>query len=202
MKKVTRVTCFLIIPLGILLFIEAFFMRNEGMYQSVVSSSAALLGMLPKGLVLLMSISLAAGIVRLGKKKILVQRLYALETLSHVDVLCLDKTGTLTTGKMKVDRVVELNTVSKEDKDHIASYLHHSTDSNATFEAMSQYFKAEDLHTPSAIVSFFRKKVECHFFWPSYLCCRSTRAFVLKCSYIGTRRNEKGKSRYCDWKDE
>lgn len=154
MKKVTRFTCFLIIPLGILLFIEAFFMRDEGLYQSVVSSSAALLGMLPKGLVLLMSISLAAGIVRLGKKKILVQRLYALETLSHVDVLCLDKTGTLTTGKMKVDHVVELNTVSKEDADHIASYLHHSTDSNATFEAMAQYFKAEDIYTPTKKIPF------------------------------------------------
>lgn len=154
MKQVTRFTCFLIIPLGILLFVEAFMMRQETLYESVVSSSAALLGMLPKGLVLLMSISLAAGIVRLGKKKILVQRLYALETLSHVDVLCLDKTGTLTTGKMKVDHVVELQPLSKEDHQHIASYLYHSGDCNATFEALSAYFQAENYFEPVEKIPF------------------------------------------------
>ena len=64
----------------------------------VVSVSAALLGMLPKGLVLLISVSLAAGIIRLAKMKILVQNIYSLETLAHVDTICLDKTGTLTDG--------------------------------------------------------------------------------------------------------
>ena len=64
--------------------------------QAVISSSAGLLGMLPKGLVLLMSVSLAAGVTKLAKQKILIQDIYSLETLAHVDTLCLDKTGTIT----------------------------------------------------------------------------------------------------------
>ncbi|WP_217625044.1 cation-translocating P-type ATPase [Bifidobacterium vespertilionis] len=108
MRKVTRFTSFLIIPLGVLLFAEAFFGRHAVTYDAVVSSAAALLGMLPKGLVLLISVSLATGVIRLAKRKILVQNIYSLETLAHVDVLCLDKTGTLTDGNMSVERVESL----------------------------------------------------------------------------------------------
>ena len=74
MRKVTRFTSVLIIPLGILLFLEAFVLRNSAVDEAVVSSAAALLGMLPKGLVLLISVSLAAGVIRLAKMKILVQK--------------------------------------------------------------------------------------------------------------------------------
>ena len=108
MNKVTRFTSWLIIPLGIALFLESTLLRHGGMYDSVVSSSAALLGMLPKGLVLLISVSLATGVIRLAKMRILVQNIYSLETLAHVDVLCLDKTGTLTDGNMTVESVLML----------------------------------------------------------------------------------------------
>lgn len=111
MKKVTKFTSFLIIPLGILLFLEAFVMRSELVDSAILSSSAALLGMLPKGLVLLISVSLAAGVIRLAKMKILVQNIYSLETLAHVDVLCLDKTGTLTDGNLKVHSVIPATSV-------------------------------------------------------------------------------------------
>ena len=110
MRKVTRFTSFLIIPLGVLLFVEAMFLRHSGTYDAVVSSAAALLGMLPKGLVLLISVSLATGVIRLAKAKILVQNIYSLETLAHVDVLCLDKTGTLTKGEPAVAGVKYLAT--------------------------------------------------------------------------------------------
>ncbi len=105
MRKVTRFTGYLIPPLGILLFLEAFYLRGDPINDAVVSTAAGLLGMLPKGLVLLISISLAVGIIALSKKKVLVQELFALETLAHVDTLCLDKTGTLTEGKMQVEEV-------------------------------------------------------------------------------------------------
>ena len=98
MRKVTRLTSFKIIPVGVLLFVQAFFFRDQVIKSSVVSTAAALLGMLPKGLVLLISISLATGVIKLAKKKVLVQDLYSVETLAHVDTLCLDKTGTITVG--------------------------------------------------------------------------------------------------------
>ena len=90
MRKVTRLTSFIIIPVGVLLFVQAFFFRDQVIKSSVVSTAAALLGMLPKGLVLLISISLATGVIKLAKKKVLVQDLYSVETLAHVDTLCLD----------------------------------------------------------------------------------------------------------------
>ncbi len=99
MRKVTHYTGFLIPPLGIVLFVQAVILRGDSVDNAIVTTAAGLLGMLPKGLVLLISISLAAGIIALSGKKVLVQELFALETLAHVDTLCLDKTGTLTLGK-------------------------------------------------------------------------------------------------------
>lgn len=141
MRKVTRFTGFLIPPLGILLFLEAFFLRSDALNHAVVTTAAGLLGMLPKGLVLLISISLAVGITALSKKKVLVQELFALETLAHVDTLCLDKTGTLTQGKMQVERVVQTDAGSSiQFEKLIGSFLKFSDDNNATFQALKAHF--------------------------------------------------------------
>lgn len=152
MRKVTRFTSTLIIPLGIILFLEAFVFRKAPVNESVVASAAALLGMLPKGLVLLISVSLATGVIRLAKMKILVQNIYSLETLAHVDVLCLDKTGTITDGKLKVkyvipmDRDEEINLTGDEEKQLVRAYLDASDDNNATFQALQKAF-AEKTYT-------------------------------------------------------
>lgn len=118
MRKVTHFTSYLILPLGILLFLEAFFLRQTPVNEAVVSSAAALLGMLPKGLVLLISVSLAAGVIRLAKMKILVQNIYSLETLAHVDTLCLDKTGTITDGNLKVHSVIPMTDLPRGEVDY------------------------------------------------------------------------------------
>ena len=88
------------------MFLKALLWRHTPVDEAVVSSAAALLGMLPKGLVLLISVSLAAGVIRLSRMKILVQNIFSLETLAHVDTLCLDKTGTLTDGKLKICSII------------------------------------------------------------------------------------------------
>lgn len=160
MKKVTKVTTFMIIPLGIILFIEALWLRQDVLFEAVVSSAAGLLGMLPKGLVLLTSVSLANGVARLAQKKVLVQNLYSLETLSHVDVLCLDKTGTITNGKMKVEKTFTLETNDSFDlKEVMGSYLKASDDNNATFQAIDEYFGENDTyqHTKKIPFSSLRK---------------------------------------------
>lgn len=101
--------------------------------------------MLPKGLVLLISVSLATGVIRLAKAKILVQNIYSLETLAHVDVLCLDKTGTLTDGNMSVDRIVPLGERgAAEDSDALLrAYLDASEDNNVTIAALRAHFGAD-----------------------------------------------------------
>lgn len=150
MRKVTKFTSTLIIPLGIILFMEAFVLRKAPVSESVVASAAALLGMLPKGLVLLISVSLATGVIRLAKMKILVQNIYSLETLAHVDVLCLDKTGTITDGKLKVkyvipmDRDEEINLTECEEKQMVQAYLGVCDDNNATFQALKEAFEMKD----------------------------------------------------------
>lgn len=155
MKKVTRFTSFLIVPLGILLFIEAMLLRHMTFADSIITSSAALLGMLPKGLVLLISVSLATGVIRLAKMKILVQNIYSLETLAHVDVLCLDKTGTITDGKMKVKTVIPMTKLPKEETDKlIQSYLAACNDNNATFQALEEEFSAKAIYSPVDRISF------------------------------------------------
>ncbi len=155
MKQVTRFTSFLIVPLGILLFLEAIILRQVLVSDAVVSSSAALLGMLPKGLVLLIAVSLANGVIRLANMKILVQNIYSLETLAHVDVLCLDKTGTITDGKMKVKEVLPLRDFpDKELAPLIQSYLAASDDNNATFQALQEHFGTNSVYQQTYKIPF------------------------------------------------
>ena len=168
MRKVTRFTSSLIIPLGILLFLEAFVLRKAPVNESVVASAAALLGVLPKGLVLLISVSLATGVIRLAKMKILVQNIYSLETLAHVDVLCLDKTGTITDGKLKVkyvipmDRDEEINLTEDEEKQLVRAYLDASDDNNATFQALKKAFaekKSEEKNVEEKNIRYKEKNI-------------------------------------------
>ena len=143
MKKVTRMTSFAIIPIGVLLFVEAYFMRHAGEFDSVVTTAAALLGMLPKGLMLLITISLATGVIKLAKKKVLVQDLYSVETLAHVDTLCLDKTGTITEGRMRVSDLWVINdkVLKFPLKDVMSAFGLQMNDNNATFLALKDYFQ-------------------------------------------------------------
>lgn len=139
MKKVTKFTSFLIVPLGLLMFIQAYFFRNAPLDTAVISTSAGLLGMLPKGLVLLISIGLAAGVISLSKKNVLVRELHSLENLAHCDVVCLDKTGTLTERNLTVESV-QTDLDEKEFQKLMLSYIRNTDDNNSTFTAIKSYF--------------------------------------------------------------
>ena len=159
MRKVPHFTSFLILPLGILLFLEAFYLRHTPVDEAVISSAAALLGMLPKGLVLLISVSLAAGVIRLARMKILVQNIYSLETLAHVDTLCLDKTGTITDGNLTVRSVIPMSAFSQEAMDPLLmSYMDACEDNNATFRALKEKFGKESSYQPECKIPFFSKR--------------------------------------------
>lgn len=102
LNKIISTISFLIVPVGILLFSRQMYIEGNTVSQAVVSTVAALIGMIPEGLVLLTSTVLAVSVIRLSQRKVLVQDLYCIETLARVDTLCLDKTGTITEGKMEV----------------------------------------------------------------------------------------------------
>ena len=100
----------ILVPLGLLLFLREFLTRHAPIEEAVPSMVAAMIGMIPEGLILLTSVALLAGVVKLGRRKTLVQELFGIETLARTDVLCLDKTGTLTTGEMTLERAVPTDT--------------------------------------------------------------------------------------------
>lgn len=154
-RKVSKFTSWVIIPLGIILFVEAFWLRDAGIKTSVVASAAALLGMLPKGLVLLISIALTTGVIKLAKNRILVQDMYSIETLAHVDTLCLDKTGTITEGKMKVQKAIILHDKYEElFPQIIGSYLSESTDNNITMQAIRDHYEVSNRFGAKEVLAF------------------------------------------------
>ncbi|WP_195961303.1 HAD-IC family P-type ATPase [Enterococcus casseliflavus] len=152
-RSVSKFTSYVIVPLGVILFFQAFMMRDAGIKESVVVSAAALLGMLPKGLLLLISIALTTGVIKLAKKRILVQDMYAVETLAHVDTLCLDKTGTLTEGHMVLESIVPLQADSDPNM-LLGNYLAASTDNNLTMQALRQGCPELTDHQPIEVAAF------------------------------------------------
>ncbi len=127
-NRIIKLIGFSIIPIGAALFYKQVFVSSQGYTKAVVSTVAALIGMIPEGLVLLTSVVLAVGVVRLSRHKALVQELSSIETLARVDTLCLDKTGTITEGCMQVDGVVPLADADPEKAKNILAALSSALD--------------------------------------------------------------------------
>lgn len=138
LNKIIETISFLIVPVGILLFSRQLFLENNTLSQAVVNTVAALIGMIPEGLVLLTSTVLAVSVIRLAQRKVLVQDLYCIETLARVDTLCIDKTGTITTGEMEVVDTIEKT--SKNVDDIIGTIVHALDDNNPTAIALKNKF--------------------------------------------------------------
>lgn len=141
LNKIANFTGKIIIPFGLILFLEAFVMKMLPLKDSVVNTSTALLGMLPKGIALLTITSLLTAVIKLGMRKVLVQEMYSVETLARVDTLCLDKTGTITEGKMTVEDLAILSEdrSRQEILENLAHYMSHSEDKNPTSRAIRQF---------------------------------------------------------------
>ncbi|HEM5035468.1 TPA: cation-translocating P-type ATPase [Streptococcus suis] len=157
MDKIAKFTGKIIIPFGLALFLEAFFIKLLPLKDSVITSSTALLGMLPKGIALLTITSLLTAVIKLGMKNVLVQEMYSVETLARVDVLCLDKTGTITQGKMTVENLLPLTNHYSLDtiQQILATYIQTSEDTNSTAQAMrKEYGDLEHHYKASHIIPF------------------------------------------------
>ena len=102
LNKIIKVIGFVIIPIGLILFTKDYFLLEQTISGAVSAVVALLIGMIPEGLYLLTSIALAVSVIRLGRKNTLVREMYAIEQLARVDVLCIDKTGTITSGNMQI----------------------------------------------------------------------------------------------------
>ena len=141
-KKIIKVLSIVIVPLGIILFLKQYNLPDVNLEEAVVSTVAAMVGMIPEGLILLTSTVLAVSVIRLSSKNVLVQQLYCIETLARVDTICLDKTGTLTEGVMILEDVVRLS--NNYDVEQILSaYCRLMSEDSPTMEAISRKYNKD-----------------------------------------------------------
>lgn len=155
MNNIVKYISFALIPIGALVLWARFRVESTTTEVAITSTVAALINMIPEGLVLLTSSVLALATVRLSRQKVLVQDLYAIETLARVDCIALDKTGTLTTGKMQV---VDYTATQKSFERALVSILSHQATDNATITALKQKFlktaKFKEIEGITEIIDF------------------------------------------------
>ena len=154
-NKLVKWVGIIIIPVGIILFCQAYIMNGETFKKSVVSMVAAVLGMIPEGLYLLTTVALALSTIRLAKKQVLLHDMKSIETLARVDVLCVDKTGTITEPGMQVTELVISGRCSDDEMDKrafahlLADYSAVIEDNNATMEAIRAYVAKNEIEKGS-----------------------------------------------------
>lgn len=145
--RIVLVAGIVIIPIGLLLFGESYFVNKFSYSESVVRMVSALIGMIPEGLYLLTTVALALSAMRLAEKKVLLHDMKSIESLARTDVLCIDKTGTITTNEMDVMDIFDDNEISYLDNEkdkkllELANYVNSINDNNATINALREYLK-------------------------------------------------------------
>ena len=142
-----------IIPISGILFYEQYYISKMTFKDSVTATVAAVIGMIPEGLYLLTSVALAVSVMYLARKKVLVHDMKCIETLARVDVLCVDKTGTITENKMSVVDIIPFEGAG-EVIGIIGDFVHNMPKDNATMEAMSEYFTEPTQRVATHVVSF------------------------------------------------
>ncbi len=140
-KRIIKVTGTILIPVGIALFISQRHIPGATVSDAIVNTVAGVLGMIPEGLVLLTSVSFILGVGRLAMKQALVQEMEAIEALARVNVLCLDKTGTITTGELQVTKLVPLGESEQRIRSVMNEIAFAFDDVNATQDALMSYFE-------------------------------------------------------------
>ncbi len=134
LARLIRWLSYAIVPIGLTLFWKQYRLRGNPLADSVTQAAASMIGMIPEGLMLLTSVAMAVGVVRLSRRQTLVQELHGIETLARADVLCLDKTGTLTTGEMRLTDVIPMDGAA---------------DDTAARRALARFLGASDIAGPT-----------------------------------------------------
>ena len=148
-----------IIPIGILLFYQGYYLQQAAMKDAVTSMVAAVIGMIPEGLYLLTSVTLVVSFIRLSQKKVLVHDMKCIETLARVDVLCVDKTGTITDNRMEIRDVIPLAPFEESDsrlplETILGDFAAAQQADNITMEAFKAYFRTSSGIMPVSTTGF------------------------------------------------
>ncbi|HFD6482423.1 TPA: cation-translocating P-type ATPase [Enterococcus hirae] len=159
LNKLIKWIGIIIIPIGITLFSQSYFFNGNTIKESVVAMEAALIGMIPEGLYLLTTIALAMSAARLAKQRVLLHDMKSIETLARVNVLCVDKTGTITENQMSVQKLVIAKNEQAEQQatriqELISDYAKAMVNDNATMQAIKTYFNKPTDQEPLSILPF------------------------------------------------
>ncbi len=139
--RIIKVVSVVIIPVGLLLYRSQLQAAGGDFDTAVIRTVSGVIGMIPEGLVLLTSVSFIIGIGRLARKQALVQEMAAIESLARTNIICTDKTGTITTGDLKVEQIIALDTTPDSEIDEIISHMNGAfSDTNATQKAVDEHF--------------------------------------------------------------
>lgn len=159
LKRIIKTLTIIIIPLGIVLFMSRI-LHGLNINESILGTVAAMTGMIPEGLVLLTSVTLAVSAYTLAKKRVLVRELSSIETLARVDTICLDKTGTITTGNLKYEKTLpQSDSYQLEQINQIIGDLSHTIDdNNETATALKNAFQQQNAFNSDLIIPFSSAK--------------------------------------------
>lgn len=154
LKHIIRIIGFIIVPVGVLMYVNNYVRSDGSIVATITNTAGSLMGMIPAGMFLLCSVSLTLSVVKLARKRALVQDLYCVEMLARVDTLCLDKTGTITDGTMKIYNVLQLSDTDYTLKRIMGSMLSALGDNNQTSQALINYFGYNKELKPITVLPF------------------------------------------------
>lgn len=158
LDKLVKFVGVALIPIGIILFVQGFFFNHETFRGSITSMVAAVIGMIPEGLYLLASVALAVSSMRLASKKVLLHDMKSIETLARVDVLCVDKTGTITENSMSVKKLTPTSCYDKDTMPELhillGDFVKAMSSDNSTMEALKKYFTEHTDAVPVRVTPF------------------------------------------------
>ena len=158
LDKLVKIVGIALIPIGIILFVQSYFYNHDSFRQSIVSMVAAVIGMIPEGLYLLASVALAVSAMRLASKKVLLHDMKSIETLARVNVLCVDKTGTITEDSMCVSEVAKAKAYDEEKmpdlSQMIGDFVKGMDADNSTMRAMKEHFTEHSDKVPEKVIPF------------------------------------------------
>ena len=158
LDKLVKIVGIALIPIGIILFVQSYFYNHDSFRQSIISMVAAVIGMIPEGLYLLASVALAVSAMRLASKKVLLHDMKSIETLARVNVLCVDKTGTITEDSMCVSEVAKAKAYDEEKMPDlnrmIGDFVKGMDADNSTMCAMKEHFTEHSDKVPEKVIPF------------------------------------------------
>ena len=160
-NRIVKFFGIIIIPIGALLFSQSYFIKHLAYTESIVSAVGAVIGMIPEGMYLLTTVALALSAMRLAKKEVLLHDMRSVETLARVDVLCVDKTGTITESKMTIDDIVLANGINDSEFNDIekafSKYVNTITDTNITMKVLKEKYQSDSIFEYTLMKNFDSK---------------------------------------------